>query len=826
MSHPVKRMAPPHRQRGIASILIVVLIGLVLIVTVFGVFRTVRGAQEQTLAVHARTPAEATAWYGAEAIRSYLEKADADTLQWWIDQSPSVGSPVELSLTGTGAVDTAGDTNIEAAIVGVELEDPAVDDFYLVTAHITGKSGDGRAEAAAPIEVIYRFQMITESGEETEDVNGPIFRGLKLRGNPTFPPNTDLNVLGEVEISNVTTTTNIRDINSTGAVAVRSGSVALEDVRANGDITLENNASARTITSGGNVTVSGDGSQGTITAEGDVTFIWSRAQLVKTQGSLVVGEPYPETCVEKPMKDNTYIATAYVEENVTWNSCHGGIEKLYANGDLVRYHGAAVRRNSANTADESYVDSQHLRVNGKANVRAAEATGYYTSRDEMTWGTKRIPANTPAEAELKWMCSKLKLTLTERNGTWAGATTDIIKGYAPTVVPFHADNAVNLSNTIPADKCGFTMVGADAELIVEADEPDEADVVEIPDVEEVVIDPPRVDANMLRTDANFEFAYVGGELQVTVRRVKDMSPGVYKLGWKLAGSILNPGDPGETWPDYLCPADKINTTSATRAGQKECTLADAKRLSHGRWGNSCFHVRPSAAAGEPDTYMVGSFPANAAPYNFNNCFTAARGIYFFPGNLDVGNSVFVATWIATGNIKTSAFHRTLAPNAAGWGKTCNNEDLADADDGNHPSVSTNSLANTISDSLCGDTGLKENDIGNAAMIAGHYLPDGSFSGGDITLGIPAADPNQPGNGTAMVDGIVIAGDKFTSRGSVTVRGNVIAAGQTLTPGAAGDFLSTFTLEDLTTDDFDPYKEPCMDEACKGALAQTLWSRYR
>lgn len=825
MSQLATRVIPPLRQRGIASILIVILIGLVLIVTVHGVFRAVRGAQEQTLAVHVRTPAEATAWYGAEAIRNYLVAADAKTLQWWIDHPPSSGSPITLALSGEGAEDSVGDSNLEAQIVSVEKEFPSdtADKHYLATAMITGKAGAGRIAASAPIEVVYRFEMKTNEDEETGSINGTIFRGLKLRGNPKFPPNTDLNVLGAVEMTSITNASNVRDVNATSTVTINS-SVSLRNIRANGNVTLENNASAQKIASRGNVTLSGDGSQGEITAMGDVTFKWSRAQLVKTQGNLVVGEPYPQSCTTHPEVDNTYIATAYVQKNVTWHSCHGGIETLFANLDLVRYHGAATRRNSTSGADESYVNTQHLRVGGKAHVRAAEATGSYTSRDEMTWGTKRVPSDDEAESPIKRLCSNTKLTLTEINPNWADDAVDIIKGYAPVVQPYDPINAANLSATTPADKCDFAMTSGDPELISTQDNP--LGEVKIPAVPEYEIEPPRVDANALRTDANFEFAIVSNELQVTVRDVKDMDDGVYKLGWKAAGA-LNPSDPGERWPDYLCPAEDIDPASATVAGQKKCNLTDAKRLSHGRWGNSCFHFRASTVAGQPDTYMVGSFPAAPHPYNYGNCFTAARGIYFFPGNLEVGNTVYVATWIATGNIKTSAFHRTIAPNAAGFDMTCDNAALPDADDGNSPSVTSISLAETISDSLCGDDGLKENTVGNAAMIAGHYLPDGTFSGGDITLGIPSAsNPDDGGNGTAMVDGIVIAGDKFTSRGSTTVRGNVIAAGQTLAPDAAGDFLGTFTLESLSSDDFDPFKPPCMDEACKGATAEVLWSRYR
>ena len=225
MSQSATRLIAPRHQRGIASILIIILIGLVLIVTVIGVFRTVRGAQEQTLAAHARIPAEATAWQGAEAIRRYLHNVDPKMLKYWIDNPPSAGTPIALDLTGEGAQDSSGAVNLEASIVKVEKELPldADDTGYLATAMITGKAGAGRVAASAPIEVVYRFRVKNEEGPGGA-IMGPIFKGLKLKGNPRFPPNTDLNVLGDVEMSeiNSTGTVNVRDINATGGVVINS----------------------------------------------------------------------------------------------------------------------------------------------------------------------------------------------------------------------------------------------------------------------------------------------------------------------------------------------------------------------------------------------------------------------------------------------------------------------------------------------------------------------------------------------------------------------------------------------------------------------------
>ncbi|HCP56015.1 MAG TPA: hypothetical protein DIU04_14915, partial [Pseudomonas sp.] len=68
------------RQRGVATILLMLLTGLALTVVVASVMYSVRGAQDKTLAVHASTQAQQRAWGGVEYIRSYLAGLDGETL--------------------------------------------------------------------------------------------------------------------------------------------------------------------------------------------------------------------------------------------------------------------------------------------------------------------------------------------------------------------------------------------------------------------------------------------------------------------------------------------------------------------------------------------------------------------------------------------------------------------------------------------------------------------------------------------------------------------------------------------------------------------------
>ncbi|PZU25844.1 MAG: hypothetical protein DI584_12965, partial [Stenotrophomonas sp.] len=57
------------RQRGVATLLIVLMVGLAVSVTVAATIYSLRGTQSQQLTTHSATAAQAAAWRGVEALR-------------------------------------------------------------------------------------------------------------------------------------------------------------------------------------------------------------------------------------------------------------------------------------------------------------------------------------------------------------------------------------------------------------------------------------------------------------------------------------------------------------------------------------------------------------------------------------------------------------------------------------------------------------------------------------------------------------------------------------------------------------------------------------
>lgn len=160
MHLPISRRFTARRhQRGIATVLIVLLTGTALSAAALGTMYRIRGAQEQSVALHAQTQAQIRAWTGAEMLRRHLdglrergELGDFLTTLRSHFETPDPGTgelPAYLALTLRKS-DGTDLTGIMARFTRVE---PSSD---ILWASITGISGeDSRAEARATLEVGY-----------------------------------------------------------------------------------------------------------------------------------------------------------------------------------------------------------------------------------------------------------------------------------------------------------------------------------------------------------------------------------------------------------------------------------------------------------------------------------------------------------------------------------------------------------------------------------------------------------------------------------------------------------------------------------------------
>jgi hypothetical protein len=788
MTCPTPRFVSPRHQRGIATILLVIFVGLALIVTVHGVFRAVRGAQEQTLAAHATTPAQATAWGGVEAVRRYLDVVDRRTVLAWAAANPTPTAPVALTLTGAGATNlTAQVTNVTKLVVPPDPTNPN-NNKYTITARVVGQAGNGTVAAASPVEVVYDVDLMTGNpnpANEPPSVN--FFRDLIISGDNRFTgaPNAQVNVLGNVTIT-ATNLTGVEQVNATGDVSVDSA-VKLKQVWSNGNVQLKQGSDSELVMARGTVLLSGGGEHGIVKSNGTVTFNSSEALKVETRGDLVVGEA-GRSC-QTPVQlnyDGTYIGEARVHGIVNWLSCGGGVKDLLGNSTL-RYHGSdQIGRNRSATT--RYQASQHLRTRSDQLIFSAEEIGKFTSLGNITY-------NSGANSPVLRYCAQGALTISQIHWGWepaAPAPTDVKYGfYGTTYTVGDARNADNLQpvTAAPAGTCDFN-IGT-------------ANVAEVPPYTR---DRPVIDANVLKGQANIAFELNNGTVAglpnnyplLTVKALnksptEQVPDGVYTIGYK------HPTDYSSDTPDWLCRTNKLvgGVNAATK--QFECSEPIVK-LCENDFMASCFNWDSAAVT----NWTLGSWNAQ----------TMVRGVMWFKGNLKLGPKGFVNTFIATGDIELLGNSTVYAPNYAGYNAVCQNADFNVGDSSTPNWVSSPDLAGVFPNNFCGAGTLISNKMGNAGLIAGSYTGT-TFSGGNITT-----------SGMNKVMGGVMAGNRVDANDHTTVGGNIIGAGQGGGTGPSGDLGNTFRLDFPSVPGYDGTALPCASKGCMSNQARVQWARYQ
>ena len=140
----IKKFQPSlSSQKGIATILTVMLVGIVLSVTILGTAYYIRAKQHAEVANHAVTNAQSGAWIGVELLRKYFEslnKNQIDSLQ-----------------IGNAAIGLSG---ITASIDSITPPTNSTDPYQIIA---TIKNVSATSKAASSIRVLYNIVPSTSS---------------------------------------------------------------------------------------------------------------------------------------------------------------------------------------------------------------------------------------------------------------------------------------------------------------------------------------------------------------------------------------------------------------------------------------------------------------------------------------------------------------------------------------------------------------------------------------------------------------------------------------------------------------------------------------
>ena len=216
-----------NQEKGFATIVFIMLVGLAITATGTGVMHSVKSTQQKSIAVNSITHSQTGAWVGAEAFRLYLSQQDVTGITTLL-QNVTIGmDPSYGSITAS---------NIQVTNMGSNT--------YRVSADIVNIHAAARSSAA--LNVVYEVQP-GSSGAGTitppEPIDAVDFNDdLKLNGSLTLIAadggKYNLNVNGDVELGGARTNA-LGTINSTGTVTLGS-SVTVDNIYANDDVVLNN----------------------------------------------------------------------------------------------------------------------------------------------------------------------------------------------------------------------------------------------------------------------------------------------------------------------------------------------------------------------------------------------------------------------------------------------------------------------------------------------------------------------------------------------------------------------------------------------------------
>lgn len=337
------------RQRGYATILMILLVASGIMALTLGALFAVQGAQKAQLAVHGSTQAQARTWSAVEVIRQYLKTLSAADAQ---------NLPASLAVAGVGGgVSATVMANVASASGGRRI---TVD---------VSASGGG---AATTVRVVYDLSFASAPSD-----GNTVSQELTIRGDTAF--NGDIRfgegsqakvyVDGNVTLDNVSVT-GLDTLCATGNLTV-GATVTINNLCANGNLTLTGSAGATTARVIGNVDMQSAGNIANLTSNGNVRISNGSITNVSTKGNVVVD-----------CDGGCRISQIITEGDVTWARSTASAATIKAR-NVLSYRGAesgptdieAFGSGSADTGVELLTGAVTRNVRSNKNVKVG---GWYT----------------------------------------------------------------------------------------------------------------------------------------------------------------------------------------------------------------------------------------------------------------------------------------------------------------------------------------------------------------------------------------------------------------------------------------------------------------
>ena len=240
-----------QKQRGLATILIILIVGISMMALSMSAVRNVKSTQQKQVAVHATAHVQPLVWTGVEVFRAYLEELSEEQLSALKPSSKKMAIALSSISADNASLSV---TLLEAPTVIAEGEF----EYYQVPVAIT--AFDYHADASASVKAVY--YVAPPGGNNCVEcvklsATLDFHDNLDIEGGITVAPaagtQTTFNVDGDVTALHVSLTS-INYLNSTGDITLSSGTF-IDELVANGSISLSGAAGASKLFALGNVTL-------------------------------------------------------------------------------------------------------------------------------------------------------------------------------------------------------------------------------------------------------------------------------------------------------------------------------------------------------------------------------------------------------------------------------------------------------------------------------------------------------------------------------------------------------------------------------------------
>lgn len=326
-------IASQKRQRGMATVMMSMLVGLAIIGTSMAVVYSVKGTQQRQLASHAQTNAQGNAWLAIDVVRQYF-LVNAQLVPAWLGNFPD---PVGFDLSRTSSV--------TVSIESIEANLPETG-WYRLTSNVLTK--DSSAQSASTLQIVVDVLPPFVVEATTIDADGTFGSGLKLSGNIAFNVENGaiFRVDGDISGRGTVGATYLdigdedhvlRELVSTGSINYGSDIYA-DNVWANGDITLSGGAHGGTLRAVGAITITGGTNVGEIYANGDINLggsstvnVNSRSDVFIKSGGSVHGDVTTLGNITVTNANSAKSLTGVESVNVLMN--YGSFGLIKSNGD-------------------------------------------------------------------------------------------------------------------------------------------------------------------------------------------------------------------------------------------------------------------------------------------------------------------------------------------------------------------------------------------------------------------------------------------------------------------------------------------------------------